>query len=188
MKCSDEAAGAAPCSQAVSALFALLPLPPASLHALRRGRHSGVPRRPTRRAAHRAVPVAQRAHRHREQHGVDSGKATEGSPKGCHRWRRRNHTGIDSNDNHVFRRNADFEILQISKLICSRSRRAGFPACPVQGKVMKGGRKRRAGSGIRGVGGSCRRGSTERTREAPLALRAARGASEQFLAAAYFPT
>ena len=38
------------------------------------------------------------------------------------------------------------------------------------------------------VGGEPRRGSTERTREAPLALRAARGASEQFLAAAYFPT
>ena len=46
--------------------------------------------------------------------------------------------------------------------------------------------KRWAGSGIRGVGGSCRRGSIERTREAPLALRAARGTSEQFLAAAYF--
>ena len=73
-----------------------------------------------------------------------------------------------------------------------RSRPAGFPAWPVQDKVMKEGRKegrkRWAGSGIRGVGGSCRRGSIERTREAPLALRAARGASEQFLAAAYFPT
>ena len=36
--------------------------------------------------------------------------------------------------------------------------------------------------------GGRRRGSIERTREAPHALRAARGASEQFLAAAYFPT
>ena len=77
---------------------------------------------------------------------------------------------------------------QKSSLGSFRSRPAGFPACPVQGKVKKEGRKRRAGSGIRGLGGSCRRGSIERTREAPLALRAARGASEQFLAAAYFPT
>lgn len=36
--------------------------------------------------------------------------------------------------------------------------------------------------------GGRRRGSIGRTREAPHALRAARGASEQFLAAAYFPT
>ena len=75
----------------------------------------GAPRRPTRRAARRAVPVAQRAYRHREQRGVDSG------------------------ENQVFRQNINFEILQISKLICSRSRPAGFPAWPVQGKVKKEG-------------------------------------------------
>ena len=39
----------------------------------------------------------------------------------------------------------------------------------------------------RSLGGR-RRGSIGRTREAPHALRAAWGASEQFLAAAYFPT
>ena len=55
----------------------------------------GAQRRPTRRAARRTVPVAQRAYRHREQRGVDSG------------------------ENHVFRQNADFEICKISKLICS---------------------------------------------------------------------
>ena len=48
------------------------------------------------------MPVAQRAYRHREQRGVDSGEATEGSPKGCPRWRQRSHTGIDSSDNRVF--------------------------------------------------------------------------------------
>ena len=33
---------------------------------------------------------------------MDSGEATEVSPKGCPRWRQRNHTGIDSSDNRVF--------------------------------------------------------------------------------------
>ena len=93
----------------------------------------GAQRRPTRRAARRTVPVAQRAYRHREQRGVDSG------------------------ENQVFHQNINFKILQISKLICSRSGPEGFPAWPVQGKVRKGGidegRKRWDGSGIRGVGG-----------------------------------
>ena len=55
------------------------------------------PRRPTRRAARRAVPVAQRAYRHREQRGVDSG------------------------ENNAFRQNANFEIRKISKVIRSRN-------------------------------------------------------------------
>ena len=78
----------------------------------------GAPRRPTRRAARRAVPVAQRAYRHREQRGVDSGKAAEGSPKGCPRWRQRSHTGIDSSDNRVFCRNDPFGTRSVSKVIC----------------------------------------------------------------------
>ena len=82
----------------------------------------GAPRRPTRRAARRAVPVAQRAHRHREQRGVDSGKATEGSPMGSPRWRQRSHTGIDSSDNRIFCRNDPFETCSVSKAICSRLR------------------------------------------------------------------
>ena len=71
----------------------------------------GAQRRPTRRAARKAVPVAQRAHRHRERRGVDSGEATEGLPKGCPRWRQQSHTGIDSNDNRVFRQNATVGML-----------------------------------------------------------------------------
>ena len=126
----------------------------------------GAQRRPTRRAARRAGPVAQRAYRHREQRGVDS----------C--------------ENQVFHQNINFKILQISKLICSRSGPEGFPAWPVQGKVMKGGMDEGSGGMVREFAelGGRRRGSIGRTREAPHALRAARGASEQFLAAAYFPT
>ena len=41
---------------------------------------------------------------------MDSGEATEVSPKGCPRWRQRNHTEIDSGDNRAFCRNDPFEL------------------------------------------------------------------------------
>ena len=60
---------------------------------------------------------------------------------------------------------------------------------PKEGR--KEGRKEGSGGLVREfaeLGGLAGGRGIERTREAPLALRAARGASEQFLAAAYFPT
>ncbi|MFR8275950.1 MAG: hypothetical protein ACLU98_06300, partial [Desulfovibrio fairfieldensis] len=49
-------------------------------------------------------------------------------------WRQRSHTGIDSNDNHVFRPNVNFEICKISKLICSSPRDTKNPS----GKIRRG--------------------------------------------------
>ena len=75
-----------------------------------------------------AVPVAQRAYRHREQRGVDSGKATKGSPEGCPRWRQRSHTGVDSSENRVFYRNDPFETGSASNVICSGAVHEGASA------------------------------------------------------------